>query len=106
MKLWNCQGELLQTFEGHENLFIGVAFSPDGETIASASIDNTVKLWNCQGELLQTFEGHENLFIGVAFSPDGETIASASDDKTVKLWRYLPIEDLTNYGCEWLNDIN
>ncbi|NEO53380.1 MAG: hypothetical protein F6K54_09970 [Okeania sp. SIO3B5] len=104
VKLWNCQGQLLQTFNGHQDRVIDVAFCPHGETIASASADKTVKLWHCQGQLLQTFEGHENLFIGVAFSPDGETIASASDDKTVKLWRYLPIEDLTNYGCEWLND--
>ena len=104
VKLWHCQGQLLQTFEGHQDRVIDVAFCPDGKTIASASADNTVKLWNCQGQLLQSFEGHENLFIGVAFSPDGETIASASDDNTVKLWRYLPIEDLTNYGCEWLND--
>ena len=63
-----------------------MAFSPDGQRIASASLDKTVKLWSLDGKLLQTFTGHSDIIYGVAFSPDGERIASASKDKTVKLW--------------------
>ncbi len=86
VKLWNRQGEELQTLKGHGRWVISVAFSPDGETIATASNDQTVKLWNRQGEELQTLKGHSDGVNSVAFSPDGETIATASRDRTVKLW--------------------
>ncbi|NEO53159.1 MAG: hypothetical protein F6K54_08745 [Okeania sp. SIO3B5] len=76
----------LNYLQGHEDRVFGVAFSSDGETIATASADNTVKLWNQKGKLLQTLSAHEDNIRGVAFSPDGKTIATASADNTVKLW--------------------
>ncbi|WP_017655906.1 WD40 repeat domain-containing protein [Fortiea contorta] len=36
----------------------GVAFSPDGQTIVSASLDKTMKLWNIDGTELRTLRGH------------------------------------------------
>ena len=85
MKLLNLQGQEIKTLSGHDDMVDSVAFSPDGNTIATASEDNTVKLWNLQGEEIKTLTGHDSgLFSGVksvAFSPDGNTIATASDDK-------------------------
>ncbi|MBR8835916.1 MAG: AAA-like domain-containing protein [Stigonema ocellatum SAG 48.90 = DSM 106950] len=87
--------------EGHSSYVWGVAFSPDGKTIATASSDNTVKLWNLSGQPLQTLKGHSSRVNSVAFSPDGKTIATASGDNTVKLWN-LNLENLLTLGCGWL----
>jgi WD40 repeat protein len=78
---------LLNTFTGHTNIVRSVAFSPDSQTLASGSYDNTIKLWNlASGKELRTLTGHKNEVTSVAFSPDGRTLASSGEDQTIKLW--------------------
>ena len=72
--------------QGHDGGVQSITFSPNGETMASAGRDNTIKLWNVDGELLSTLNGHSDVVWSVAFSPDGQTVASGSRDRTVRLW--------------------
>jgi WD40 repeat protein/serine/threonine protein kinase len=65
----------------------GVAFSPDGERIASAGKDGKVKIWNSRtGRIIQEFPAHETAACSVAFHPDGRHLASAGADGLVKVW--------------------
>jgi small GTP-binding protein len=79
--------QLYHTFRDHHDYINFVAWSPDGQTLASGSDDATIKLWDgTNGLLKQTLEGHSRPINSVAWSPDGQTLASGSNDATIKLW--------------------
>jgi WD40 repeat protein/tRNA A-37 threonylcarbamoyl transferase component Bud32 len=79
----------LHALRGHSRGVIGLAYSPDGRRIASASFDGLVKLWDSTtGEETLTIRGHKGTVLAAAFSPDGGRIASAGGvgDPTVRVW--------------------
>ncbi|KAE8141926.1 WD40-repeat-containing domain protein [Aspergillus pseudotamarii] len=75
------------TLKGHSGLVECVAFSPNGKTIGSGSLDNQVRLWNAtKGITNFVLSGHSDRVNTIVFSPDGRLLASGSRDKTVRLW--------------------
>ena len=66
------------TLVGHKSGVYSVAWAPDGNTLATASGDNTAKVWSATTHaLLATLVGHKNWVYSGAFAPDGNTLATA-----------------------------
>lgn len=73
--------------KAHLDTITGLAFSPDGQRIASSSTDRYLKIHEVETlELADQLEGHTNHVLDVAWSADGETLASAGADHVTKLW--------------------
>jgi WD40 repeat protein len=81
---------LLRTLNGHSDSVFGVDFSPDGEMVASGSVDKTVRLWKASdGTQVRVIQQPESV-ADVDFSPEGKTLAtghSGLPNRSVNLWQ-------------------
>ncbi|KIM23652.1 hypothetical protein M408DRAFT_77303 [Serendipita vermifera MAFF 305830] len=74
--------------QGHQDMVLSVAFSPNGKRIVSGSEDRTIRVWDAEtAEMVAgPFKGHTGSVNSVAVSPDGTRAVSGSGDTTLRVW--------------------
>ncbi|KAK2188503.1 hypothetical protein NP493_130g01036 [Ridgeia piscesae] len=88
---WQSESYVLKQ-QGHFNNMSCLAYSPDGQYVATGSDDSKVKVWNTlSGFCFVTFSEHTAGVTGVTFNQNGQVVISASLDGTVRAF------DLSRY---------
>lgn len=105
IKLWNIRdGQCHRNLSGHTNEIWSVAFSLDGQMLASGSTDHTIRLWSTlTGQCLKVLAGHGHWVMSVVFSSKQDILVSAGFDQTIKFWNWQTGECIQTWQGNQLN---
>ncbi|AVQ70575.1 molecular chaperone DnaJ [Microcystis sp. MC19] len=100
IKIWDIKtGEMIKSWQAHEQAIISIAINPHRHLIASAS-RTEIKIWQGQtGELIKVLRGTAPL----KFSPDGQFLITGSYGHKVKIWSEMlgELEILPSDSEDW-----
>lgn len=92
------RGSTIISYGGHVKSVLTLAWSPNGQWIASGGSDGTVQVWEAKtGKPVQTYLGHKAEVNTLCWSPDGTHLVSGSEDRTVHVWHALTGKHLLTY---------
>jgi RNA polymerase sigma factor (sigma-70 family) len=124
IRLWDAAtGKQLRIFAGHGDFTLDaakggitlsgvyrLAFAPDGKTLVSRGVDQTVRVWDvATGKELRRIDGLAGAARSLALSPDGKTLAAATGDypkgpSDVRLYEVATGEELRRFRQEGVTE--
>jgi WD40 repeat protein len=92
--LWDLSTlQIREALQGHTDEVFSVAFSPNGDTLASCGRDCIIRLWDPHtGQERANLYGHKDWIKCLEFSHDGNYLISAGEDSEIKIWNAAPLE--------------
>jgi WD40 repeat protein len=85
--LWNIDGSLLTTLQGHREGITGAVISNDNQCIFTSSFDKTIRLWDVSGKELSQISGSFQILL----SPDNSYLATVDGDNAIVIWKVRKI---------------
>lgn len=87
LTLWDCDSDCeVLTKKEHNDSISALAFSVENKSLASGSLDGTIRILDIATGQSRPLRGHGGRILALAFSPDQRTLASGAGDRTIKLW--------------------
>jgi WD40 repeat protein len=88
VELWTPTGTRPdKTMDGHTDDVLGVAFSPDGSRLVSASLDGTARIWRTDADhSVATLEGHHGAVMTAAFDDRAGLVVTGGIDGAIGVW--------------------
>jgi WD40 repeat protein/transcriptional regulator with XRE-family HTH domain len=87
VRIWRKLGDiLLRVWQADPDIVISLAFSPDERTLATGTLNGSLKLWDAERGTLLWSSWQKKGATCLAFAPDGRLLASGGRDATVRLW--------------------